>query len=308
MYQEAISRGIECITFDDQETILMSYQGKQWYTRGARTSTQSSVGKTIADKKNLTKKILHHFNLPTAKYQTVRNAEDLAKLKDLSFPLVIKPLAERHGKGVVVGIKTLAEAEKHFGDTNQAMLFEEMLAGTEYRIVCINYQFVAAAFRKPAFVTGDGSQTIQQLIDEKNQHPWRGKGHQFNLTTIQVDKLVERILDEQGYSLTDVPAAAKEIQLRQTANLSTGGEAWDVTDQVGPENKLLFEKIAQACDLNIAGIDVMCDSLKTPITDQPSAGVIEVNASPGLRMHHFPMKGEPRNLAKKILDMVMETI
>jgi cyanophycin synthetase len=53
---------------------------------------------------------------------------------------------------------------------------------------------------------------------------------------------------------------------------------------------------------------MMCDSLETPIVDQPQAGVIEVNASPGLRMHHFPLQGQPRNVAGKILDMVQEKL
>mgnify|MGYP000464332116 CR=1 FL=1 len=49
MYEEAVSRGIACTIFHDHETIFMSKDGHEWYTRGSRTSFQSSVGKTIAD-------------------------------------------------------------------------------------------------------------------------------------------------------------------------------------------------------------------------------------------------------------------
>jgi cyanophycin synthetase len=185
------------------------------------------------------------------------------------------------------------------------MLFEEMLRGTEYRVVCIDYTLQAVAFRKPAHVIGDGTHTIQQLIDEKNRHPWRGEGHENNLTKIIVDETVHNVLAEQQLTLDAVPTQDREVLLRKTANLSTGGEAWDVTDQVCAENKFLFEKIARVCDLSIVGIDVMCESLSTPIEQQSHAGVIEVNASPGLRMHHYPIQGKARNVAQTILESTL---
>ncbi len=307
MYEEAQKMGITCTTFGDKDTILMEFRGQTWYTRGSRTSAQSSVGKTIADKKNLTKLVLHHFNLPTAKSVRIKGPADLAQLETLTFPLVMKPLDQRHGKGVIVGLSTLAEAETAYSDNEYSdVLFEETLHGTEYRIVCVDFTFIAAAFRKPAHVVGDDRHTIQELIEEKNRHPWRGKGHEANLTLIEVDDTVEKYLAEQGYNISSQPTAGTEVYLRKTANLSTGGEAWDVTDEVCPENRALFEKIARVCDLNILGIDIMCQSLAEPIADQSQAGVIEVNASPGLRMHHYPIKGQPRNVAGEILRLILE--
>lgn len=304
MMEEAIKRGIDCHIFDDRKTVLMKKAGKTWFTRGARTSLQSSIGKTIADKKQLTKKILSYYALPTANYVHVKKVEEIESIKELKFPVVMKPLDGNGGTGVVVGIKTFDEAKQSFIDANKPQLFEEMLTGTEYRIVCVNFKYVAAAFRKAAFVTGDGVSTIQALIDKKNEHPWRGDGHATKLTKIKVDQLVTNYLTEQGYTIDSVPADNVEVPLRRTVNLSTGGEPWDVTDLVCEENKRLFEEIARVCDLNVIGIDMMCDSLEKPILEQPTAGVIEVNAAPGLRMHHYPVQGEARNVAGAVLDMV----
>ncbi|HYD35870.1 MAG TPA: hypothetical protein VD999_07455 [Vitreimonas sp.] len=307
MYETAQELGIECVVFDDKETILMSKGSAQWYTRGSRTSLQSSVGKSIADNKSLTKKVLAHFQIPTARFCVLKTTTDLDQLDSLQFPIVMKPTNERHGKGVLVGIQSKAQAAEIWANqTYDAILCEEMLKGTEYRIVCVDYKFVAAAFRKPAHVTGDGVHTVTDLIAEKNRHPWRGDGHENNLSLIKVDDAVEKYLSEQGFNLESIPAPEQVVNLRKTANLSTGGEAWDVTDTVSVENQQLFEKIARACDLNTVGIDIMCDSLTTPIITQDHAGVIEVNASPGLRMHHYPIQGEPRLVAHKILTMVMD--
>ncbi|MBW7944038.1 hypothetical protein H3C70_01415 [Patescibacteria group bacterium] len=304
MMEEATKRGIDCHIFDDRKTVLMKKNDKSWFTRGARTSLQSSIGKTIADKKQLTKKILSYYNLPTAKYVQVNKVEEIEQINTLKFPVVMKPLDGNAGKGVVVGIKTFEEARQYFVDAGKPQLFEEILTGTEYRIVCINFQFTAAAFRKAAFVTGDGTSTVQQLIDQKNSHPWRGEGHESKLTKIKVDQLVLGYLSEQGFDLQSVPPKDTEVKLRKTVNLSTGGEPWDVTELVCEENKRLFEQIAKVCDLNVIGIDMMCESLERPIVEQPTAGVIEVNAAPGLRMHHYPVQGQARNVAARILDMV----
>lgn len=305
MYEEATKMGITCTTFDDGETILMEFQGKQWYTRGSRTSFLSSVGKSIADYKPLTKKVLAHFGMPTSKFVVVSEENELTQLSELAFPIVMKPVDDRHGRGVVVGITSLDEATEAFRALGKKALFEEMLQGIEYRIVCVNYKFVAAAFRKPAHVVGDGVHTITQLVEEKNKHPWRGAGHENNLSFIIIDEMVTKYLAEQNYTPDSVPQNGVEVRLRKTANLSTGGEAWDVTAQVCRENRELFEKIARACDLTGIGIDIMCQTLEQPIVNQEKAGVIEVNASPGLRMHHYPLQGSPINVAKLFLDLAI---
>lgn len=302
--QAALERGVTCTYFDHPNLILMEKDDKQWYTCGSRTSLQSSVGRTIANNKSLSKKVFNHFDLPTAKAVKVKTLADLEQIKNLNFPLVMKPISGAHGRGVIVGLQDYQAAQKAFQNDPQSMIVEETLAGTEYRIVCVDFKFVAAAFRKPAHVVGTGKDSIQQLIDQKNQHPWRGEGHQGNLTKIMVDEIVKANLAEQNVSLEDTPAKDQYVFLRKTANLSTGGEAWDVTDEVCPENIALFEKIAKSCDLNTLGIDIMCQSLREPIVQQAKAGIIEINGSPGLRMHHFPIQGKPRDVANKILDMV----
>lgn len=312
LLEEAKKQGIRCTTFADNETLLMEYEDRQWYTRGSRTSFQSSVGKTIADYKPLTKQILSHFGHPTGKWVMVSRKEGLTnqvieQLKTLKYPVVMKPLDERHGKGVIVGLQNIDDLTASY-TVGTGVLVEEQLTGVEYRIICVDYQFVAAAFRKPAFVVGDGSSTIRQLIEKKNAHPWRGESHENNLTTIKVDEEMKSLLKQEKLTLDDVLPVGREVVLRKTANLSTGGEAWNVSDQVHQENKALFEAIAKNCDLNVIGIDVMCEHIDQPILTQPTAGIIEVNASPGLRMHHYPIQGEVINVAGKIIDLCLREI
>jgi len=304
---EAKKREIECQLID-KYTLQMKKNNVSWYVRGSRTSLQSSIGKSIADKKDLTKLFLQRNNIPTANYITYFDKTSFEAVKNLTFPIVMKPTIGNHGDNVYVGIRNYEEALAVFPkikvDKECPGIAEELLQGKEYRILCIDYVFVAAAFRRPAFVIGDGSHTIAQLIEEKNSHPWRGNDHESPLTKIKVDEITINLLERQNLNLDSILESGLELEIKRTANLSQGGEAENITNQVCTENRELFETIAKICDLNTIGIDVMCSDISSPLKNQKKAGIIEVNVSPGLRMHHFPTIGEPLNVAGKILDMV----
>lgn len=305
LFAEAVSRGIDCKTFPGSQIIYMTYQGQSWYTSGSRTSFQSAIGQTIADNKAISKIFLKVAQAPTAKSVLIKNLTDLPLLNQLSFPVVAKPIKGSHGDGVKTDLIDAMAVSKLISQNNQPLLVEETLAGTEFRIICIDFKFIAAAYRKAAHIIGDGQKTIFELIAIKNQHPWRESGHHGKLTTIVIDQPMTELLSAQNLSLESILAQNQELLLKKTANLSTGGEAWDVSADVGVENRQLFENIAKTADLNVIGIDVMCRNLTQPIVNQSQAGIIEINKSPGLRMHHFPIKGQPQNIAKLIIDLAI---
>jgi cyanophycin synthetase len=308
---EAKKRGYDLTFFEGSKNLVLLKKGNtSFYISGSRSSFQSSIGSSIAKSKFLTKQVLVEHKFPTANFIFVKEEKDLEKLKYLSFPLVMKPNHGNQGEGVIIGIESYEEAEINFfkhrelRPEDEGVVFEELLSGEEYRILCVDYKFVAATRRKPAFVIGDGKNNVRDLIDLKNNHPWRGIDHQSPLTKIEIDELVLSNLSEQNFSLDDIPDMGVEIFLRKTSNLSMGGEPSNVTDQVCQANKDLFEKIARACDLNVAGIDFMCSDLSKRAEEQKGAGIIEVNASPGLRMHHYPLLGEPIDAAAIVFDMI----
>ena len=93
------------------------------------------------------------------------------------------------------------------------------------------------------------------------------------------------------------------MYLKSTANISTGGTATDVTDQVHPHNVFMAERIARIIGLDICGIDIMTDDISEPISETGGA-ILEVNAAPGFRMHLAPTDGLPRNVAEPVIDML----
>jgi cyanophycin synthetase len=123
------------------------------------------------------------------------------------------------------------------------------------------------------------------------------------LTTIKVDGFTMDILAKHNFTLDTILDAGQELWLKRTANLSTGGTATDVTDYVHPSNVFMCERIARIIGLDICGIDIMAESLSTPITEN-GGSVLEVNAAPGFRMHLAPTTGLPRNVAEPVIDML----
>lgn len=160
---------------------------------------------------------------------------------------------------------------------------------------------VAAAKRTPAHVIGDGKSSVTELIKQVNTDPRRGFGHENVLTQITVNDLTKSIIAAKGYTQDTILKAGEKLILKDTANLSTGGTAEDVTDFVHPANVFMAERISKIIDLDICGIDVMASDISKPLSETGGA-VIEVNAAPGFRMHLSPTSGLPRNVAAPVID------
>ncbi|MFT7296163.1 MAG: cyanophycin synthetase, partial [Flavobacteriales bacterium] len=188
-------------------------------------------------------------------------------------------------------------------EVSRSVIAERYIVGEDYRLLVIDYKLVAAAKRTPAGVTGDGTSTIQALIDVVNADPRRGYGHEKVLTQISIDAMTNGILAKHDLTLDTVLPSGEWLALKDTANLSTGGTSTDVTDIVHPHNVFMAERIAKIVGLDICGIDIMSTDISTPLHETGGA-ILEVNAGPGFRMHLAPSEGLPRNVAGHVVDML----
>lgn len=218
--------------------------------------------------------------------------------------MVIKPVDGNQGRGVTVNIKNEKEAILAYNiasKINKKVIVEKYIEGKDYRVLVVNGKVCAASLRVPPFVTGDGVHSIKELIDIENMNPQRGYGHEKPLTKIIVDDVTINYLKSLNLSLDYIPSKNEIIYLRQNANLSTGGTAKDCTDIIHPDNINYAIRAAEAVGLDIAGVDICTKDISKPISLNNGA-VIEVNASPGLRMHTNPNSGKSRNVAADIID------
>lgn len=303
----AKARGIPFIRLNRHSLVQLGYGVNQKRIQATMSSQTSSIAVEIACDKEETKNLLERSAIPVASGMVCYDMEDVdACIRKIGFPMVIKPVNGNHGRGATINIKTREEAEEALAiaqKIGRAVICERFVVGHDYRLLVINYKFVAGALRTPAMVTGNGVSTIQELIDEVNKDPRRGFGHEKVLTAIKVDANTMGILNGRGYTLETVLAAGEELHLKTTANLSTGGTSTDVTDLVHPYNVFMAERIARIVGLDICGIDVMTTDISIPLPETGGA-ILEVNAAPGFRMHIAPTVGLPRNVAEPVIDML----
>ncbi|HJZ45673.1 MAG TPA: Mur ligase family protein, partial [Roseiflexaceae bacterium] len=155
----------------------------------------------------------------------------------------------------------------------------------------------------PAHVVGDGTHTIGELVEIVNRDPRRGIGHEKILTRIKIGHQAERLLSQAGYTLDTVLETGQVFYLASTANLSTGGTAIDRTTDIHYETREIARRAALVIGLDIAGIDIISPDISQPLREV-GGGIVEVNAGPGFRMHLQPSEGQPRNVARPVIDML----
>jgi cyanophycin synthetase len=304
---EARKRNIPVTRLNDESMLMLGWGKNQKIIRASMASTTSSIGVDIVADKERTKQILSKAHLPTPKGTLVLDENELAEaLEMIGFPVVIKPVDGNHGRGITTNISGLDAAVNAYRlarTVSRYVIVEKFIKGWDYRFLLVNFKLVAVAKRTPAMVIGNGASTIQQLIDEVNENPDRGDGHEKFLTKIKVDEVTQKILNAKGYNLDTVLPFAEILFLKDTANISTGGTATDLTHLVHPDNIFLAERIARLVNLDICGIDIIAEDINMPITEKTGA-IIEVNAAPGFRMHLTPSKGIARNIGESVVDML----
>ncbi|HEU0133047.1 MAG TPA: cyanophycin synthetase [Mycobacteriales bacterium] len=306
---EAAARDIPWLRLDEHSLVQLGQGVYQKRIRATMTSATPVLGTDIASDKALTARLLAAAGLPVPGTTVVRNADDaLSAAKRIGYPVVVKPLDGNHGRGVALGVGSEDELLAAFEVAQRearrgGVVVERFVVGADHRLLVVGGRLVAAARRVPAHVVGDGTHTVAELVEIENADPRRGIGHEKVLTRIRLDARAEEVLARQGYTLADVPGEGETVFLAQTANMSTGGIAEDVTERVHPDNVEIAELAAEVVGLDVAGIDLVSPDIELSVHDVGGA-IVEVNAAPGFRMHTHPTIGEPQYVAKPVVDLL----
>ena len=285
--------------------IQLGYGKYLHYVQAAMTDRTNAIAVELAQDKEETKARLELHGIPVPQGKVVYSLKEALKAADeLGRPVVVKPINGHQGQAVTLEVSSRQEMKIAFDaarSLSRAVLIEETLAGLNYRVVIVGGRMVAASERVLPCVIGDGVNSIRDLIAHENRNPLRGDGHEKPLTRIKVDAEVITHLEHAGMTLDTVPARDQHVTLSHRSNLSIGATAQDVTDKVHPSIARMCERAARLIGLDVCGVDLVIPDIATPIT---SGGVIEVNASPGLRMHHYPSVGMPRDVGDAVVNAI----
>lgn len=277
------------------------------------TEDIAKISKIDFDDKNKLKQILKYNNLPRAEgecFHTVKLA--LFYAKKLGFPLAVKPKLGSLSKHIICNIQNEADLKKAIKIAriiNPEFIVEKFIEGDVYRITLVDHKMAAVCMREAPNVVGDGINTIADLIKIKNKHPWRGEAHQKNFTLhkISMDENTKSFLAKHELGAESVLPKGKKVYLHSKIILKCGADIHDKTDEVHPDNIALFQKISRLCDTPLVGLDFICQDISRPYHQQECA-VLEANSLPYIDMHHYPLTGQPRNVAGLIMDYVLGEI
>jgi len=306
--KEAEKRGIPWMPLVARFLIQLGYGANQKRMQATMSDRTGILGVELACDKEATKRILAANGVPVPRGTVINFLDDLeeAIAHVGGYPIVIKPLDGNHGRGITIDIRNWAEAEGAYElarQVSRSVIVERYYVGRDHRVLVVDGKVIAVAERVPAHVIGDGKSTVLELIEETNQDPNRGEGHDNVLTKIELDRTSYQLLDRQGYTVNSILPKEKICYLRSTANLSTGGIALDRTDEIHPETVWLAQRVVKIIGLDIGGLDIVTTDIGRPLREVDGV-IVEVNAAPGFRMHVAPSKGISRNVAGAVMDML----
>ena len=304
----AAARGIPWRRLTGGSLVQFGWGARQRRIWAAELDSTSAVAESIAQDKDLTKRLLAAAGVPVPLGRPVDSADEgWAVALELGLPVVVKPRDGNQGKGVTVNIA----GREHFdvayrvaAEIGQVMV-EQFLPGHDFRLLVVGDRLGAAGRGDPPPGPGDGGRTGRGVGAGGDTHPRRGDGHATALTKVRLDDIAHARLRVQGLDADDVPDKGRRVVLRNNANLSTGGTATDVTDDVHPEVAARAVAAARMIGLEVCGVDVVCESVDRPLEVQ-RGGIVEVNAAPGLRMHLLPSYGKARAVGEAIIDRLFE--
>ncbi|MEK7552256.1 MAG: hypothetical protein AAB534_02455 [Patescibacteria group bacterium] len=262
------------------------------------------------DNKDKFKEILQTNRFPHPDGKSFSNIDQgINFAKQRNFPFVVKPSSSSLSKHITCNIHdifSLKEAIRIAQIINRDFILEEHVDGLVYRITLVRHKFIACCLREAPNIVGDNIHTIKELIEQKNNHEWRGEPEKKNYTLRKI-KLTDKttsILNSKGFSLESVPEKNQKIYLHDKVILACGADIHDRTDEIHPDNIKMFEKISELCRSPIIGIDFICKDISKSYKEQKSA-VIEANSLPYIDMHHYPVSGKPRDVGGAIADYLL---
>jgi cyanophycin synthetase len=291
---------------------LMQYGYGRNQVRGIATTfhTDSHLDSDFTTRKDDCKAFLASLGFPVPQGDIVSTVKEALRVVDrIGYPVAVKPVTGHKGNGVTADVRTDQDLEFAFERAVQAhapeqpiaVIVEQSISGSDYRMLCVNGRFVAAMERRPAAVVGDGISTIAELIEQENRRPERRDTPTSPLGKIICDQAMERYLEEQHLALDSLLERDQKVYLRKVANLSAGGMSINATGIVHPDNIVLVQDIAQHFQLVCLGIDVLTPNIAESWRTG-SLGIVEINASPGIYMHLKPAQGESVDVTVPILE------
>ncbi len=285
----AIKLGLEYSILNEEIGLVRIYSDKTVLDISSNVlGVNSQLSSNLSVNKVKTSILLKSQNIPTPKFKTfteeiAANTYAINQLKKKKA-LVVKPISGSLSIGITVKPSTPAQirnAVKEAFEGNSSIMIEEYIPGKHFRITILDDEIIAITQRIAANVTGDGKQTVTELIQQKN-----AQREKMQLPPIFLRKKDLHYLKEENIDLQKIYPKGTYILLQLGCDLDIGGERVRIDkENIPQENRELFINAAKTLSLRFAGIDYITPNITTPHTLIRSA-INEINSAPDSDVHY----------------------
>lgn len=310
LWTEAKKRGIKMYEFRlfgiGHDIFVSEYHGdKRFFDVLPRPKHYNPKGLEWMDNKGEMKKHFEKAGIKVARGGVTHFQKKALKIfNSLNKPVITKPNLGSRSRHTTTHLSNEIEFLKAFKMARQLspwVMIEEELSGYVFRGTVIGGKLIAVLRREPAYVIGDGLHSVKELIEIENKNPLR-QGPIFH--QLKLDQEAIKELNHWNQTENTIPKKDQIITLGQKTSRAVGGGITDMTSVIHPDNKMMLEKIAEVLDDPLIGVDFIMDDASISWRDQPRSGVIECNSAPFIDLHHYPLVGQPHNVASALWDIV----
>lgn len=260
-----------------------------WGNRARRldrsaTERDSAQGARLCHNKTSAIRLMAQAGLPVPRHTVVATIDQALRcVKDMGFPLVIKPMALERGEGVHVDVSEESEVAHAVNEVKKLtprhpVVVEKQVSGVCHRLFIVQGQLLYAVKRDPVSVFGDGKSTVSELVRlevrrEEVRPPW------LRYKIVSLDAMALAELKRCGLDEDVIPQFGQKVSLRRLESTANGGVDEDVTALIHPENVKIALRAARLFDLEVAGIDLISQDISVPWYEN-GAVINEVNFAP----------------------------
>lgn len=287
---------------------ILTSEGSRWLTGTniAYPFCSSKTQQLVGDKMNMYA-LASDIGLDIPQTYLIRSGDPVDMDIDVSR-YIVKPNDSFGSRGLSLSIFDRMDLEGAIklaqdNDSKGSALLQEKVMGDEYRFTVLGDEVVSVLKRVTARVTGDGTTSIAELIDEENiqrESINRGLKH---IKYPAIDKT--SIFDSVDLRLT--PLAGEVVIINQSSMVRGGASVYEVEAQTHLSYKELALRLARAVGANFLAVDIFIQDIINPAANG-NYFFNEANASPALRLYYAARNQNIEWIPERVIDNFIDAV
>ncbi|MFZ3010150.1 MAG: hypothetical protein WA030_04000 [Candidatus Microsaccharimonas sp.] len=257
--------------------------------------------KKISKDKTLSYKFAINEGINVPKSLQTSNLAQAEAFLETYKKVIVKPAELGGSKGLTVDITdndSLKKAIEKATFNGETPLIQEQFIGEELRMTILEGKVCSAMLRKTPRVVGDGTHTIQQLIEAENIERSKLSFPLITYPQLEASMFVEGLFYSQ-----DVPDEDEIVELSRATVIKRGASLYGVLEEVHPSYIAIAEKLAAQLNPPMLVVDLMVKDHTIPATDSNYI-FLEFNTSPSLYIYSSIRSGDRPDVISKFADLV----